>query len=208
MKKNKTNTRKFKMGFFLAIFSLFFINVKSQINLEGKYIIQHASNGKLNKNSGTAEIIALGNNRYELKECFNGFPCEKSKFINVDGNSIKVEGETESSVWHYEFKENGNVIYYFIININFISYAQLAIKEGATTKMKTLNQSLVNETKATRNCPCCGKEYKKLKGFYHYKEGRNWNICTEKQDLLQKGKGKYACTEECAQNLSLGQCKK
>jgi hypothetical protein len=201
--------QQFKKVTILKLFILLFLlnssKTFSQINIEGKYNFQWASKGVLHKNDGTTEIKALGDGRYEYKESFNGFKPDISYFT-LDGNKIKFENG--SDVKRAEFKENGNIIYLVIVNTNYVSYAQLAIKEGAVTKMKSLSQEIINETKKTRKCPCCAIEYNKLEGFFRYKEGNNYYVYTEKQDILQKGKGKYACSEKCAENFFFNKCKK
>lgn len=204
----KTKQPSKKANIFKLLILLFLLNsfnTFGQINIEGKYNFQWASKGVLHKNDGTTEIKAVGDGRYEYKECFVGFKPDISYFT-LDGNKLKFENG--SGTTQAEFKENFNIIYLLIVNINYVSYAQLAIKEGAVTKMKNLSQEIINETKKTRKCPCCSIEYNKLEGFFRYKEGNHYYVYTEKEDIMQKGKGKYACSEKCAENFFFNKCKK
>lgn len=189
----------------LLVLTLYSFSGYSQLNVEGKYnIIQVASKGKLRANDGTVEIKSLGGGRFEMTECHTGYPCEKTEYFTLDGNKVKYE--SGSSVVLSEFKENGNILYTYIYALNHINYAFIASKVGATTKTR-ISKGVISDTNPTRKCVCCGKEFKKLNGYFAFKEGNNWGIFSEKQDLLQKGKGKYSCSEQCAQKHSLNECK-
>jgi hypothetical protein len=193
-----------KIIYVLLTVSLVTCEIFSQLNIQGKYtMVQTAFEGNLKTDVGTMEIRALDAGRYELITCEPKYGCGDPEIFTLEGDVLKFENDVVSGV----FKENGNLLFYQISTLIYPTYMCVASKVGAKTTSR-LTPKLINDTKSTEKCPCCKKEYKKLDGYFMYKENGRWGTFTAKEDLLLKGKGRYTCSEGCASKHQFNKCPK
>ena len=193
-----------KIIYVMLTLSVFTCASFSQLNIVGKYtMVQTAYKGNLKTDVGTMEIRALDDGRYELITCELNYDCGSPEIFTLEGDVLKFENDVVSGV----FKENGNLLFYQISTLVYPTYMCVASKVGTKTTSR-LTPKLINDTKPTAKCPCCKKEYKKLDGYFLYKENGRWYTFTAKEDLLLKGKGRYTCSEDCASKYQFNKCTK